>query len=206
MAKIICSQCGKEKYKRPSEVKKYNFCCQECFKKFREKHPSEYTAGQFSKKHGMFGTSTYVCWAGMKQRCNDKKCEAYRNYGGRGIKYSDDWEKFENFYRDMGKRPKGASLDRIDVNGDYCKENCRWANWVVQANNKRTNRVIEYNGECKTLAEWARYLRINIRTLAARLDKYNWSVKKSFETPVRECRKCGSLYHFTWQHKKVNRK
>ncbi len=121
----------------------------------------------------------------MKQHCNDKKCEAYRHYGERGIKYSDDWEKFENFYRDMGKRPKGASLDRIDVNGDYCKENCRWANWVVQANNKRTNRVIEYNGECKTLAEWARYLRINIRTLAARLDKYNWSVKKSFETPVR---------------------
>lgn len=89
-----------------------------------------------STKHGMYGTKTYKVWSSMVDRINNKE---NKDYGGRGITCSKDWLSFENFLKDMGQVPKGFSLDRIDVNGDYCKENCRWADKSLQAFNKRTS-------------------------------------------------------------------
>ncbi len=76
-------------------------------------------------------------WDGLKQRCDNPNNKDYPDYGGRGITYSEDWKVFANFKRDMSPRPSGLTLDRKDVNGNYCKENCRWASRVTQGGNRR---------------------------------------------------------------------
>lgn len=93
--------------------------------------------GTWAVTHGMCGSRTYRCWRAMKDRCKNKSHRFFKNYGGRGISVDKEWMQFENFYRDMGECPEGYSLDRIDVNGGYCKSNCRWANASTQGFNTR---------------------------------------------------------------------
>ena len=90
--------------------------------------------------HEKVGTKIYHCWDNMKARCSNPNNPAYENYGGRGITYDPRWESFENFYGDMGDVPVGMTLDRIDVNGGYCKENCRWTDKSTQAYNTRMSK------------------------------------------------------------------
>lgn len=88
--------------------------------------------------HGMSNTGTYYSYNGMLTRCYNKQSEKYEIYGERGITVCGEWlESFENFYRDMGEKPKGMSLERVDVNGNYCKENCKWDTFSNQAFNQR---------------------------------------------------------------------
>lgn len=82
----------------------------------------------------------YRSWNGMKNRCNNPKSKAYKNYGGRGITYDKKWEDFREFYKDMGERPINTTLDRIDVDKGYYKENCRWATREEQQRNQRTHK------------------------------------------------------------------
>lgn len=124
---------------------------------------------QWARTHGLSRTPEYAVWDQMRRRCARPTHPEYPNYGGRGIRVCNRWLRFENFYADMGPKPVGASLDRIDNDGHYEPGNCRWTTAVVQANNTRRNRVIEYGGERLTVAQWARRLRLNPSTLRQRL-------------------------------------
>lgn len=125
--------------------------------------------------HGMSNTPTYRSWMCMKRRCTDSSNASYANYGGRGIKYSPHWAKFENFLADMGIRPKGTTIDRVDTDGDYTPENCRWADVLTQHRNTRANVMITYSGVTQTLAEWADQLGIRRNTLQKRIAS-GWSI------------------------------
>ena len=103
--------------------------------------------------HGKTKTKAYGTWEGMMQRCNNPNSEGYANYGGRGIKICCGWLDFENFFNDMGERPEGMSLERLDVNGDYYKENCCWADASTQGFNQRKS---SNNSSGKTGVSWSK--------------------------------------------------
>jgi hypothetical protein len=116
--------------------------------------------------HGMYGTREYNIWNAMVDRCTNEKHHNYGLYGGRGIEVCDRWfNSVENFYTDMGDRPPGMSLDRIDNDGDYEPDNCRWATAKEQSRNKRNNRLIEG----KAMAEWCEDNNLNYNAVAHRL-------------------------------------
>lgn len=122
-------------------------------------------------KHGLTGTPTYRVWEGMKQRCLNKNAPAYDNYGGRGIQICDRWLTFINFLNDMGKRPEGMTLDRINNNSNYEPSNCRWATRKEQGNNRRNSKLFTIEDETKTLAEWCQQYNISRNTVDKRLQK-----------------------------------
>ena len=130
-------------------------------------------------KHNM---KEYKIWKGMKTRVTYPNIDCADRYSKRGISCSDEWlESFEAFYNDMGPCPEGYSLDRIDVNGNYCKENCRWADIYTQAQNKEFNKLYTYNGETHVLKEWSRILNFNYGTVYGRISK-----GMSFEEAIQE--------------------
>lgn len=118
------------------------------------------------KKH-----KNYSTWLNMRDRCNNPNNKYYHNYGFRGIKVCERWDKFENFLADMGKKPEGLSLDRRENNGHYCPENCRWSTREDQMNNTRVNHIIEIEGEKYTIAQLARKLGVKYMMLFSRIDR-----------------------------------
>lgn len=124
------------------------------------------------RKHGMSCTPEWNVYSSMKSRCLNPADPKFRNYGGRGITVCARWlESFSNFYADMGPRPMGRSLDRIDVNGNYELINCRWATATQQAQNKTTNINLTYQGETKCLTQWAREFGVPTGTAYYRLQR-----------------------------------
>lgn len=135
----------------------------------------------YTKQH----PKSYITWRHMINRCNDPKSKSYVDYGKRGIKICDRWGDFKSFVEDMGDRPSGYTLDRIDNDGHYSLANCRWATKKEQALNRRSNRLIVYDGETHTICEWAEKIGISRTTLAQRLDAYGWSIAQAFRKEKR---------------------
>jgi hypothetical protein len=120
----VC-ECGSEQVKRRWSLTHTSSCGCMTHKVLSQAH----------RRHGMSNTPTWNSWKGMRVRCSNPKHHAYYRYGGRGISVTPRWESFENFLTDMGPRPAGTTLDRRELNGNYCKSNCRWATVVEQNRN-----------------------------------------------------------------------
>lgn len=134
--------------------------------------------------HGMTDTRTFKSWESMKQRCLNPKAPDFQRYGGRGIDVWPSWvNSFETFFADMGPRPERTTLDRIDVDGDYTPENCRWATPKRQQRNRRDTLMLTLDGATQSLPDWAEQLGVSRSTLKTRLDK-GWTVERALRTPV----------------------
>lgn len=120
----------------------------------------------------------------MLRRCRDPNNHKFPIYGGRGISFCERWADFSEFLADMGEKPPGMTLDRIDVDGNYEPSNCRWASHKTQANNKTCNRLIEWNGRTLTCSEWADELGISFVALRMRLHR-GWGIERAFTEPLR---------------------
>lgn len=148
------------------------------------------TVGERSETHGNAGrgkvTRVYRTWQNMLTRTTNLKSKEYHNYGGRGIKVCDRWQNsFENFLFDMGQPITAKhTLDRIDNEGGYCKENCRWATPKDQARNTRINHILEFNGKKACLAEWTESFGLRRSSLWSRLRR-GWSVERALTTPIK---------------------
>jgi hypothetical protein len=132
-------------------------------------------------KHGLSRRHRreYRSWKDMRGRCNNPKNDDYPDYGGRGIRVCQRWDDFAAFLADMGERPEGKTLDRIDVNGGYEPGNCRWADAKTQANNKRLNMRLTIGGASRTLQQWSEAHGVGRSTARWRL-RQGWPLERAF--------------------------
>lgn len=139
-----------------------------------------------SSTHHQFGSEEYSIWGKMIQRCRNPKSTSFKDYGGRGIRVCERWEKFENFLADIGKRPSpNHSLDRFpNQNGNYEPGNVRWATDLEQGRNRRNNRILLHENRAQCLSEWAEEVGLPDSAISLRL-KRGWSVSDALTKPLR---------------------
>lgn len=177
--------------------------------------------------HGLSSTRAYLTWQHMKRRCLNPKLGQFKDYGGRGITICERWMRFGNFFADMGERPKGKTLDRIDNNGNYEPGNCRWATKKEQQRNMRSNRLVTINGATMCAIEWAEISGTSPITIITRLGR-GWDSERAVFQPAvptrckrghsfdvtntfldkrgrRNCRRCLQIRHKRWydRNKKI---
>lgn len=179
MWKCLCA-CGKEKVICGSNLSRRKTTSCGCVQKSR--------TSVANLKHGAShsGDITYASWKSMNRRCTNPNTMLFSQWGGRGITVCDRWKtSFEHFVLDLGPRPSPShSIDRIDNDKGYFPGNCRWATKTEQARNTKRNRLIEYNGETKCLAEWADIFGIKSSVIKDRIFRYNWPIDRAFTEPV----------------------
>lgn len=182
----VCRKCGKEF--TPTEAQWRRYTAKDCYPCLSapsslKRREAVRLRGNKRTKHGMHNTRVYRVWTSMIQRCHTPTHRAYKDYGFRGILVCDRWRySFANFFMDMGEPPEGLQLDRIDNNGGYDANNCRWATIAEQARNRRNSRLYAFNGETKCLSEWARLRGISISSLYTRI-KRGWSIEDALTVP-----------------------
>lgn len=140
------------------------------------------------EKHGMSNSRIYRIWSLMKERCYNSKRPEYKHYGGRGIKVCDDWldsKKFIDWSLKNGYKDD-LTIDRLDNNKGYCPENCRWITQKEQGYNRRNNRYITYNGETKTITQWAEENGLKYHVLKKRIDSLGWSFERAISEPIHQ--------------------
>lgn len=132
------------------------------------------------EQHGLKTLPEYTVWKQIKGRCNNIKSKSYADYGGRGIKMCERWERFTVFLDDMGRRPTlQHTIERVNNDLGYAPDNCKWATRVEQNNNKRSNRRFTFEGETLTIAQWSRRVNIPYHSLYKRLVTNKWPVNKA---------------------------
>jgi hypothetical protein len=127
----------------------------------------------------------YATWQAMRRRCNGVTSVNFHSYGGRGITVDSRWDDFLQFIADMGDKPDGTTLDRIDNDKGYGPGNCRWATHHEQGNNKRSNIKITYNGITCSMREWDRRQGFKRGVIGNRITRWGWSIERALTTPIR---------------------
>lgn len=182
-AKWLCEcVCGNQKIVTGNKLRSGNTLSCGCLR--------EEVRGTYNRTHGMSASGKkknrlYNIWLNMKRRCTNKNNPEFYLYGGRGISICKEWLDFSVFadwafshgYQD------DLSIDRIDVNGPYTPENCRWITNKSQQNNKRNNHILTVNGETHTIAEWSEISGIKYDTIERRINKYGWTEKEAVTIP-----------------------
>ena len=179
---FLCSYCGKEVERRIGNGHRDKSCgC------VYSKLISDTLTKHGSCKNGKIDR-IYEIWNGMNRRCCDEKDSNYKWYGVKGIIVCDEWKndyvKFRNWALENGYKDN-LTIDRINNNGDYCPENCRWATQKVQQRNRGNNHLITYKGKTHCIAEWAEILGMKYQTLLRRINYSKWPIEKAFTTMVR---------------------
>jgi len=173
---IITKRCGHCKITKPTSdfyrdrARKDGLCaeCKDCQKAYYRSHTRR----------------LHATWRNMNDRCRNKQNRRYKNYGGRGIKVCERWDKFENFVTDMGPTYQpGLTIERRNNDGPYCPKNCRWATHAEQMINMRTNHLLTYCGKTQPVAVWARELGMLSRTILSRL-RLGWPIERILSEPV----------------------
>lgn len=141
------------------------------------------SCGCAKKPSPLVNSPTYHSWAGMKARCLNPRHESYKNYGGRGIAVCDRWMSFANFFADMGAKPEGLELDRIDNSKGYEPKNCRWTTRKQNIMNRRCTRTLTVDGVTKTWVDWAEQAGITRGSLKMRLQR-GWPAEKAVRAQV----------------------
>ena len=169
--------CGKEKVIRGEKLRSGNTRSCGCLQ--RE------VRGKAKRKHGMTNSKLYTIWLNMKSRCRYPGNTMYHNYGGRGIKYCDEWNDFEEFktWAENAGYKEGLSLERIDVDGNYEPENCKWIPISQQSLNQRRSHRVTAFGKTQTIKEWADESGIKYDTIERRINCYGWSPEEAVSVP-----------------------
>jgi hypothetical protein len=138
-----------------------------------------------TKTHGLSKSLIYNVYRSMLDRCNNESTKSYKDYGARGISVCNEWLTFEGFYSDMGESYKqGLTIERINYDGNYCKDNCIWIPKRDQGLNKRNNKMVTYNGELVALVKICREKNLNCKTIKHRLNR-GWDIEKALSTPIK---------------------
>ena len=146
--------------------------------------------GRFELTHNLTKTREYNIWGNMLYRCNTESSPIYKAYGGRGISVCDEWHSFEKFIDDMGFRPTVYhSIDRVDVDGNYCKENCRWATKKEQSRNRTNSSYLVVDGNKIQVDDYCEKYGVNVMAIKSRI-KRGWSNERIISTPLRSAKFC----------------
>lgn len=175
---IVRCDCGKIKQYRISKILHNEICTCGCQGKNR------------ATNHGFGHTHLYAVWNSMRKRCGNPKSAKYNIYGGRGIKVCDEWNNNFLVFREWALSngyKEGLSIDRIDNNGNYEPNNCRWTTLTEQARNRRNTKYITYKGQTKSLAEWCEILKLPPSTIGWRIRKWK-DIERAFEEPITNSR------------------
>ena len=174
MWRCICS-CGTERLVKGIDLRHGR--TKKCIRCRNRSNPTKH--GHTSNKQW---SGAFRSWLAMRARCEKPTDVNYRNYGGRGIRVCERWQSFEAFVEDMGDRPKGRTIDRMDVNGDYEPSNCRWATRLEQGFGRRDNQWLTHDGRTQRLIDWARELGLLPSSLCCRIRR-GWPLEKALSTP-----------------------